>query len=163
MSDSTVTPTGTPQSLSLAELADRVGDELGVSGWSTITQETIDAFAEATGDRQWIHTDPGRAASTPFGGTIAHGYYTLALAPTLLEQIVDLSGFAMAMNYGIDRLRFVAPVPVDSRVRMRATLDDVQAKDGTGQLALTLTFEIEDAAKPACVANVLYRVMEGTS
>ena len=163
MTDHAETTTATPAPLSLADLAARTGEELGVSGWTQVTQQTIDAFADATGDHQWIHTDPGRAAETPFGGTIAHGYLTLSLAPAMLNEIVDLSGYAMAMNYGIDKLRFVAPVPVDSRLRMRIGVEDVQVKDGVGVLRLTLTFEIEDAPKPACVATVLYRLVEGTS
>lgn len=163
MPDTAATTTGTPAPLGLDELVARVGQELGVSDWVRIPQETIDAFAEATGDRQWIHVDPGRAAASPFGGTIAHGYLTLSLAPALLTDVVDLSGYAMAMNYGIDRLRFVAPVPVDSRLRMRVVVDDVQAKDGVGLLRLTLTFEIEDAPKPACVTTVLYRLVETAS
>lgn len=163
MTDDTATTTTTPAVLSLEQLAARTGEELGVSGWSRITQETIDAFAEATGDRQWIHTDPGRAASSPFGGTIAHGYLTLSLAPALLAEVVDLSRYALALNYGIDRLRFVAPVPVDSRLRMRVGIEDVEIADGAGRLRLTLTFEIEGASKPACVATVLYRLAEESS
>jgi acyl dehydratase len=147
----------------LASLAEKVGEELGTSRWITIDQPMIDAFAEVTGDRNWIHLDPERAAATPFGGTIAHGYLTLSLAPTLLEDVLDVSGFAMAMNYGIDRLRFVAPVPVDSRLRMRVGLDEAQIADGVGVLRCTLTFEIEDAPKPACVAQVLYRFAEEAS
>lgn len=163
MTDAPETTTETPAQLRLADLAARTGEELGVSGWTRVTQQTIDAFAESTGDRQWIHTDPARAASTPFGGTIAHGYLTLSLAPAMLAEIVDLSGYAMAMNYGIDRLRFVAPVPVDSRLRMRVGIEDVEVKDGVGVLRLTLTFEIEDAPKPACVATVLYRLVEASA
>lgn len=163
MTDHAETTTTTPAQLRLSDLAARTGEELGVSGWTVVTQEIIDAFAEATGDRQWIHTDPERAASTPFGGTIAHGYLTLSLAPAMLAEVVDLSGYAMAVNYGIDKLRFVAPVPTGSRLRMRIGVDDVRVQDGVGQLRLTLTFEIEDAPKPACVATVLYRLMEESS
>ncbi|MGE4426978.1 MAG: MaoC family dehydratase [Solirubrobacteraceae bacterium] len=144
----------------LATLASKVGEELGTSRWLTIDQPMIDAFADATGDRQWIHVDPERAAKTSFGGTIAHGYLTLSLAPTLLEDVLDISAFAMAVNYGIDRLRFIAPVPVDSRLRMRLVLDDAQITDGAGLIHLTLTFEVEGAAKPAAVAKVLYRLAE---
>lgn len=97
------------------ELKARTGEELGVSDWHEVTQDAIDAFADATGDRQWIHTDPERARSTRFGGTIAHGYYTLSLAPVLLGEVVSLD-FAIAVNYGLDKLRFPAPLPVGDRV-----------------------------------------------
>src|SRR3569832_1067862 len=102
----------------LDELKSKVGEELGVSDWVEVTQEAIDAFADATGDHQWIHVDPERARDTPFGGTIAHGYYTLALAPGFTEQVMQLEGFAFAINYGVNRVRFPAPLPVDSKVRM---------------------------------------------
>jgi acyl dehydratase len=105
---------------SVADLKANLGEELGVSGWHDVTQAEVDAFAEATGDCQWIHTNPERARTTPFGGTIAHGYYTLSLAPALLAEVVALDRFAMAVNYGLDKLRFPAPLPVGDRVRMRA-------------------------------------------
>lgn len=149
--------------LPLAHLALRTGQELGVSDWISITQPKIDAFAEATGDRQWIHTDPDRAASTPFRGTIAHGYLTLALAPAMLADVLDLSGYAMALNTGIDRLRFIAPVPVDSRLRLHVVLTDLEVAENVGQLRLTLTFEIDGSEKPACVASVQYRLIEDTA
>jgi hypothetical protein len=97
-----------PTMTRIDELTERSGTELGTSDWVAVTQEAVDAFAAATGDHQWIHTDPERAADSPFGGTIAHGYYTLALAPALLAQVLPLDGFAMTVNYGIDRLRFPA-------------------------------------------------------
>src|SRR5438270_4835418 len=97
---------------SIEDLRDRVGDELGVSTFHDVTQETINQFAAVTGDYQWIHTDPERAAATPFGGTIAHGYFTLALAPMLLAEVVPLDQFAMGVNYGLDKLRFPAPLRV---------------------------------------------------
>jgi acyl dehydratase len=99
------------------ELTERAGTELGASEWVAVTQEPVDAFAAATGDHQWIHTDPERAADSPFGGTIAHGYYALALAP--LAKVLSLDGFAMTVNYGLDRLRFPAPLPTGEQVRMR--------------------------------------------
>jgi acyl dehydratase len=145
---------------SIEHLAGLVGSELGTSDFHEVTQPAIDAFAEVTGDRQWIHTDPERAAGTPFGGTIAHGYYTLALAPGLLAEVLDLSGFAMAVNYGLDMLRFPAPLPVGDRVRMRVALDAVAPTPGGATLTLTLTFERPDPGKPVCVARVLYRVLE---
>src|SRR5436190_80883 len=102
---------------SLAELHEAVGEHLGYSGWHRIEQSRIDAFADATGDRQWIHVDPERAAHGPFGGTIAHGYLTLSLLPMLVAQIYRVSGVRMGVNYGLNRVRFPAPVPVDSLVR----------------------------------------------
>src|SRR3954470_2305757 len=106
----------------LDELRAKVGEELGVSEWHEVTQERIDAFAEATGDDQWIHVDPERAAQTPFGGTIAHGLYTLSLAPALTSSLLSFDGFAFALNYGYNRIRFPAPLPVGSRIRLRAAL-----------------------------------------
>jgi acyl dehydratase len=141
-------------------LAERAGTDLGASDWVTITQEAVDAFATVTGDHQWIHTDPERAAASPFGGTIAHGYFTLALAPALLAQVLPLDGFAMAVNYGLDRLRFPAPLSVGERVRMLVTLDAVDPIQGGATLSLTLTFERAAGGKPACVANAVYRVFE---
>ena len=111
-----------------------------------------------TGDHQWIHVDPDRARSTPFGGTIAHGYYTLSLAPGLGEQIFAFQGFAFAVNYGLNRVRFPAPLPVGSRVRMHATLKDVEDIPGGAQITTELTFELEDGDKPVCVAETLARV-----
>lgn len=144
----------------LDRLAARAGTELGASDYVTITQDTVDAFADVTGDRQWIHTDPARAAGSPFRGTIAHGYLTLALAPALVEQVLRLEEFAMGVNYGLDRLRFPAPLPVGERVRLRATLDAVERFAGGATLHLTVTFESPAVEKPVCVASVLYRVYE---
>jgi acyl dehydratase len=142
------------------ELRGRVGEELGVSDWHEVTQRRINLFADATGDRQWIHTDPDRARTSPFGGTIAHGYYTLSLAPTLLAEVLPLERFAMAVNYGLEKLRFPAPLAVGGRVRMRARLDRVDEFPGGATLGLTLTFERAGGDKPACVAHALYRVIE---
>jgi acyl dehydratase len=147
--------------LSIDQLKSRIGDELGVSDWHEVTQEAINAFADATLDHQFIHVDPERARATPFGGTIAHGYYTLSLAPHLLDQIVSFEEFAMGVNYGLDKLRFPAPLPVGESVRVRATLDRVDEFDGGAQLAFTLTFERSGGGKPVCVASVLYRVYTG--
>ena len=143
-----------------AELRARAGQELGVSDWLEVTQPMIDAFAEVTGDRQWIHTDPERARSTQFGGTIAHGYYTLALAPKLLEQVLSFSAFAMVVNYGLDKVRFPAPLPSGERVRMRVRLERVDELAGGALLVLTLTIERSGASKPVCVAEALYRVFD---
>jgi acyl dehydratase len=149
-----------PTMTRIDELTERSGTELGTSDWVAVTQEAVDAFAAATGDHQWIHTDPERAADSPFGGTIAHGYYTLALAPALLAQVLPLDGFAMTVNYGIDRLRFPAPLPTGEQVRMRVGLDAVEPVPGGAALSLSLTFERAAGGKPVCVANAVYRVYE---
>jgi acyl dehydratase len=126
------------------ELKAKVGEEIGVSDWHEVTQAEIDAFADATGDHQWIHVDPDRAAQSPFGSTIAHGLYTLGV------------------NYGYDRVRFPAPLPVDSRVRMRATLESVDDVPGGIQMKVTQTFEREGGEKPVCVAEQLVRLYTGS-
>jgi acyl dehydratase len=142
----------------LDELRAKVGEELGVSDWHDVTQEAIDAFADVTGDHQWIHVDPVRARQTPFGGTIAHGYYTLALHPMFAAQLLKFEGFAFAVNYGLDRVRFPAPLPVGNRVRMRISLVAVDDVLGGAQITMKLTFEGEGALKPVCVAESLTRV-----
>ena len=143
------------------ELKTRVGDELGVSDWRDVTQADIDAFAEVTGDDQWIHVDPERAKDTPFGGTIAHGYFTLSLAPVFSYELFELTGVAMGINYGTNKVRFPAPLPVGSRVRMRMALQDVQDIPGGAQLTMLLTFERDGGDKPVCVAETLSRVYAG--
>ena len=142
------------------DLKSRVGDHLGYSDWHEIAQERVNQFAEATGDHQWIHVDPERAATGPFGGPIAHGYLTLSLAPWLLHEVLAIEGFSMGVNYGINKLRFPAPVPVGKRVRVGATLKGVDDVAGGVQPTLELTFEVEGQDKPACVAEVLYRYYE---
>jgi acyl dehydratase len=144
----------------LAELKLAEGEDLGTSDWHEVTQEAIDAFADVTGDHQWIHVDPERAKETPFGGTIAHGYYTLSLAPMFMEQIFGLDGFAFAVNYGLDKVRFPAPLPVGSRVRMHARLARLEAVPGGAQMTVEATFEREGGEKPVCVAQTLARVYE---
>jgi acyl dehydratase len=134
------------------------GEVLGTSGWHEITQDDIDAFADVTGDHQWIHVDPERAKDTPFGGTIAHGYYTLSLAPRLSNEIFSMDGFAFAVNYGLDKVRFPAPVPVGSRVRASARVKQLADVPGGAQMTLELTFEREGGDKPVCVAETLVRV-----
>jgi len=136
----------------------RVGEEIGVSDWHEVTQESVDEFARVTGDDQWIHTDPGRARATPFGGTIAHGYYTLSLHPVLIQQLMRYEGFAFAVNYGLNKVRFPAPLPVGNRVRMRVTLLAVDDVLGGAQITSKLTFEGEGALKPVCVAEQMTRV-----
>jgi acyl dehydratase len=142
----------------LDELRDAEGDDLGTSDWHEVTQDDVDKFADVTGDHQWIHVDPERARDTPFGGTIAHGYYTLSLGPSLGEQIFALDGFAFAVNYGLNRVRFPAALPVGSRVRMHAKLAQVEDVPGGAQITTELTFELEDGDKPVCVAETLARV-----
>jgi len=142
----------------LDELKAADGETLGTSDWHEVTQDAIDAFAVVTGDHQWIHVDPERAKDTPFGGTIAHGYYTLSLAPMFNQQVMRLDGFAYAINYGLNRVRFPAPLPVGSRVRMTARLAKLQDVPGGAQITLELTFEREGGNKPVCVAETLARV-----
>jgi acyl dehydratase len=141
------------------ELAAAVGTELGVSEWHAITQEQVDRFADATGDHQWIHVDPRRAADGPFGTTIAHGYLTLSLVPLFAAQVYAIQGVALAVNYGCNRVRFPAPVPVGSRLRGSVTLDSVTPTPAGVQVAATVTVEIEGSAKPACVAETLVVVV----
>jgi acyl dehydratase len=142
----------------LDELKAADGEVLGTSDWHEVTQADIDAFADVTGDHQWIHVDPERAKQTPFGGTIAHGYYTLSLAPRFTEQIMALEGFTFAINYGLNRVRFPAPVPVGSKVRMSAKVAALDDIDGGAQMTLELTFEREGGEKPVCVAQSLVRL-----
>jgi acyl dehydratase len=135
-----------------------VGKHLGHSDWVTITQEQVDRFAEATGDHQWIHVDPERAAKeSPFGGPIAHGYLTLSLLPMLMPQILETTGFRMGVNYGTEKVRFPSPVPVGSRVRAGATLDSATPFGGGVQMVVTVTVEVEGASKPSMVATTLTR------
>ena len=143
--------------LTIDQLKERAGHRVGESSWHEITQEQVNAFAEATGDRQWIHTDPERAKSGPFGGTVAHGYLTLSLAPALLWEVLEVPEAAAVVNYGLNKLRFPAPVPVGSRVRLAIDLQDVEDVKGGVQAAYGMTFEIEGGEKPACVAEVLFR------
>jgi len=145
----------------LDEVKSFVGQELGVSDWHEVTQEKIDDFARVTGDDQWIHVDPERAKDTPFGGTIAHGYYTLCLAPRFSYDMFSLEGFAFGLNYGLNRVRFPAPLPVGNRVRMRAKLAAVDDIPGGAQITTELTFEIDGGDKPVCVAESLSRVYTG--
>ncbi len=145
----------------LDEVKSHVGEELGVSDWHLVTQEKVDEFAAVTGDDQWIHIDVERAKSTPFGGTIAHGYYTLSLAPRFSYDMFKLEGFAFGVNYGLNRVRFPAPMPVGDKVRMRAKLAAVEEIAGGAQITTELTFEREGGEKPVCVAESLARVYSG--
>jgi acyl dehydratase len=136
---------------------DLVGTHLGYSTWHQIGQDQINLFAEATGDHQWIHVDPERAKDGPFGTTIAHGYLTLSLAPALLGEIMVVEGMSMGVNYGCNKVRFPAPVPVGSNLRLGLGVAEVEDVTGGVQVVLDLTFEVEGAAKPSCVAQVVYR------
>ena len=147
----------------LAELKAAEGQDLGTSDWHEVTQKDIDTFADVTGDHQWIHVDAERAKATPFGGTIAHGYYTLSLAPVLADQIFELQGFAFALNYGLNKVRFPAPLPVGTKVRMRAKLKELTDIPGGAQMNVEVTFEREGGDKPVCVAETLARVYEAAA
>lgn len=143
----------------LERLKAQVGQEVGVSNWWEITQERIDAFAEATDDHQFIHVNPELAAQTPFGGTIAHGFLTLSLSvPMGAEVELDVGNPQMGINYGLDKVRFPAPVPVNSRIRVRVTLDEVSEVAGGIQMKQTMVTEIEGEEKPAMVAERLTRL-----
>lgn len=147
--------------VTIEELATRVGEDLGVSGWTVVDQHRIDGFAEATGDRQFIHVDPVAARDTPFGGTIAHGFLTLSLvAPFSLDVLPEVVGARMSINYGLNRLRFVSPVRCGARVRGRFKLAALAAQDNNCYLqTLEAVVEIEDSPRPALVAEWLIRVM----
>ena len=136
----------------LADLAVLEGQEIGRSDWTTVTQSSIDLFAQATGDAQWIHVDPARAAAGPFGTTVAHGFLTLSLLSELFAAAVAFADVRMSLNYGLDRVRFPSPVPVDSRLRAVCVLDKFEPIPGGAQLTVTVTIEREGGAKPACVA-----------
>lgn len=142
------------------EIVDAVGQELGVSEWLTITQERIDTFADATGDRQWIHVDPERAADGPFGTTIAHGYLTLSLLPFLGAQVFAFAGDYARVNYGMNRVRFATPVRVGAKVRDRVQLLDATDIKHGQQVTLQHTIEIRGEDKPACVAETVTLLVE---
>jgi acyl dehydratase len=142
---------------SIEELTKLVGTHLGYSDYRRVTQEEVNLFADATGDHQWIHVDPERAATGPFGHTIAHGYLTLSLIPVLLGGVIKVDGVAMGVNYGTNKVRFTSPVPVGSEVRAGATLVSVDDIADGAQVTLDVTVEVKDAAKPSCVAQVVYR------
>jgi acyl dehydratase len=142
----------------LSDLAACVGQEVAVSDWITITQQQVNLFAQATGDHQWIHVDPEKAAAGPFGGAIAHGFLTLSLLPRFFELSMEVIDCRMGVNYGLNKVRFMAPVPVGSRLRARMKLLSAEPIDGSGlQMAWEVTVEREGAAKPVCVAESLVR------
>jgi acyl dehydratase len=137
----------------LADLPARTGRELAVSPWLEVSRERIDRFADATGDRQWIHVDPERARSGPFGGTIAHGFLLLSLLPALMWEALSVEGARLVVNYGCNKVRFTAPVPAGSRVRARITLAATEPREGALQATWTVVVEREGAPKPALVAE----------
>jgi len=139
------------------ELKAKVGSHLGHSEWHQVTQEQVNLFADATGDHQWIHVDVERAKQGPFGGPIAHGYLTVSLGPMLIPQVMRVEGFSMAVNYGLNKVRFPAPVPVGSKMRLGATLASVEDIAGGVQVTMDMVYEVEGAEKPACVAQIVFR------
>jgi len=145
----------------LKELQEAVGEDLGTSDWLVIEQSRVDGFADATDDHQWIHVDPERAGAGPFGGTIAHGYLTLSLLPRLGSQIYRIEQVAVGINYGLNRVRFIHPVPVGARIRSTATLDSATEVPGGAQLVVSHRVEVEVDGRPtpACVAETISRVL----
>ena len=141
----------------LASLQALAGQELAVTDWVSVDQQRIDLFAQATGDHQWIHVDPGRAAAGPFGATVAHGFLTLSLLPLFAEQGLAIDDVRMGINYGLNKVRFMAPVRVGSRLRARFVLLEWQPLEGGAQLTMQVTIELEGSAKPACVAEAVSR------
>jgi acyl dehydratase len=143
----------------IAGLEALVGQHLGYSDWMELTQERINLFADATGDHQWIHVDPERAKDGPFGTTIAHGYLTLSLGPILAIEVFRMTGVSMGVNYGCGKVRFPSPVPVGSKLRLGIEVKEVSTVgEGQAQATYLYTFEVEGAAKPSCVAEVIVRV-----
>ena len=148
--------------LAVAQLKERVGQEIAVGDWLEMTQDRINQFADATGDRQWIHVDPARAAAeSPFKTTIAHGFLSLSLVSVMLRSAITITGVRMAINYGLNRVRFATPVPAGSKVRGRFTLAAVEEIGGSTQATWAITVEREGEQKPACVAEWLVRYYPG--
>lgn len=140
-----------------SDLLGKEGLKIGPSGWLEITQERVNTFADATGDHQWIHIDPERAKTGPFGGTIAHGYLTLSLAAKFMDEILTINGMSMGINYGTDRVRFLSPVLVGKRVRGHGEFLEIKEAGGGFQSVLRVTIEIEGEEKPACVVDTISR------
>ena len=142
----------------LEDIKKMVGQELGVSDWIMITQEKVNTFADATGDHQWIHVDPERAKKeSPYGGAIAHGYLTMSLGPYFLQQVMEIKKKRMGVNYGLNKVRFPAPVPVGGKLRMKAEVAEAEEIKGGVQVVIKLTFEVEGQEKPCCIAEAIYR------
>ncbi len=144
-------------STTLADLPNHVGEHLGYSEWLTVDQKRIDTFADATDDHQWIHVDPERAKAGPFGGTIAHGYLTLSMLPRSSFELMHVDDASAAINYGLNKLRFPAPVPVGSRIRTTFRIVDVAEVEGGVQVTTAATVQREGSEKPVCVAETLSR------
>ncbi|MGE2721199.1 MaoC family dehydratase [Mycolicibacterium celeriflavum] len=144
----------------IAAFEEHVGEHLGYSAWRQVTQREIDLFAEATGDHQWIHVDAEKAANGPYGKTIAHGYLTLSLVPILVQQIYRVTGLSMQVNYGVDKLRFPAPVPVDSRIRAGAELIKVDRTNNGARATVRVTVEVEGSDRPACVVDTIAAMVD---
>ena len=138
-----------------ADLLTLVGQSLGSTEWIEISQEQVNLFADATRDHQWIHTDPARAINGPFKGTVVHGYLTLSLAPAVISEVLEIRELTSALNYGVDKVRFPAPVRVGSHVRATVTVMCARQKTSGVEAVFTLTYEIEGEARPACVADVV--------
>jgi acyl dehydratase len=151
------TPPAAPKTVALDELDSLVGQHLGYSGWRDITQEDVTQFAVLTGDEQWIHVDPERAATGPFGATVAHGFFTLGRFTGLLWEIFLVDGVQTILNYGVNRVRFPAPARVGGRLRMGLVVNGVEPVRGGVQVLYGATFEVEGQDKPACVAEVVFR------
>lgn len=147
----------TPTRLDVSELQGHEGESLGHTAWRTITQDEVDTFARLTGDEQWIHVDRERAAEGPFSATIVHGYFTLSLATVFLDEVIEVTGARIVLNYGSDRVRYPSPVPVGSRVRAGIDLVAVRPLDGGVQTTYRLTYEVDGGRKPGCVADIVYR------
>jgi acyl dehydratase len=155
-----IAPGQTSQPLVLtgfAELAARAGQQLGVSDWVPVEQDKVDTFASLTGDEQWIHVDPERARSGPFGTTVQHGFLTLSMATGLLWSVVRVDGFTVILNYGLNRVRFPAPLRVGARTRMQVQLAEVKELDRGAEAVYHLTYEVEGEPKPCCVADLVFR------
>ncbi len=141
----------------IEEFHELLGKDLGFSEWYEVTQETVNLFAEATGDHQWIHVDPEKAKDGPFGGTIAHGYLTLSLAPVLFGEVLTVENMSLGVNYGCNKVRFPAPVMVGSRIRLGVKVASVEKVGDAVQVELDMTIEAQGSQKPCCVAQVVYR------
>ena len=143
----------------LEEITALAGADLGRTGWTEVTQERVNLFADATGDHQWIHVDPARAAAGPFGGTIAHGYLTLSMVIPLFTELLEVTGISMTINYGLNKVRFPAPVPVGAKIRLAVAVAAVEpvGDGGAVQLTADCTIELDGGTKPACVAQAIYR------
>jgi acyl dehydratase len=146
-----------PLEITVAELAETDGLDLGSSPWQTMAQERVDTFADATDDHQWIHVDPERAAEGPFGGTIAHGYLTLSLVPSLLKELMTITDHGRGTNYGLEKVRFTAPVPVGAEIRLSASVPEATRRDDGGvQYRVALRIEIKGQERPAMVGESIY-------